>query len=268
LTLKKEIHHDRVMDHACVAPFLSARDPAPVERVEPDGGAPVFLLCEHAGRAVPERLGTLGVSAETLNSHRGWDIGAEAVARGLACRLGATLILQRYSRLVIDANRPPGGTESMPEFVDGVEIVGNRDLTAMGRQARIDAIFTPMDEAIAAAFAARERVAAFSIHSFTPQLGDQIRPWHAGFLSRESQETAERLLASVADAAPGLNLAINQPYQISDETDWFIPVHAEARRLPHALIEMRNDQIGDRAGVERWADLLATAIDSVLGALH
>ena len=85
--------------------LLTPADPQPVELVNADSAVPVLLLCEHAGNAVPEALDGLGVSDEVLNSHRGWDIGAEHMARQLADILGAPLILQRYSRLVIDANR-------------------------------------------------------------------------------------------------------------------------------------------------------------------
>lgn len=252
------------MNIAALPPLLTQNDPEPIELVNADSDAPVLLLCEHAGLAIPEALGDLGVSAEARASHRGWDIGAATVARHLADHLGAPLILQRYSRLVIDANRPPGGVESMPETVDGVAIPANKGLSAGEKEARIAAIFRPMDRAIGYAFEAAERRAAFSIHSYTPRLGGVDRPWHAGFLTRRSIPTAERLMASVARAAPEWLLAVNEPYRIDDETDWFIPVHAEARGLPHCLIEIRNDLIDAPAGAAQWACLLAEAISDVM----
>ena len=76
------------------------------------------------------------------------------------------------------------------------------------------------------------RCLALAIHSFTGQLrGQSPRPWHAGFLARKDLETSTRLQAHIAARATDLVLAINQPYQIDDETDWFIPVHAERRNL-------------------------------------
>ncbi len=242
------------------SPLLTPADPAPVEHVNGGSDAPVLLLCEHAGNKVPARLGNLGVSDEILTSHRGFDIGAESVARALAGLLNAPLILQRYSRLVIDANRPPSSDQSILEISDGEVIPGNQDLMDASRQARLSEIFEPMDSAINSGFASHERRAAFSIHSYTPRLGDENRPWHAGFLSRASLPTAERLMASVARQAPDLNLALNQPYQIEDGTDWFIPRHAEPRALPHCLIEIRNDQIQARDQADRWASMLAEAI--------
>jgi len=44
----------------------------------------LVLCCEHARAAVPRRLGTLGLPAAVLQGHRGFDVGALPVARGLA----------------------------------------------------------------------------------------------------------------------------------------------------------------------------------------
>ena len=243
--------------------LLTPADPAPVEYVNGQSNAPVLLLCEHAGNEVPAALGKLGVSDEILDSHRGYDVGAESVARALADLLHAPLILQRYSRLVIDANRPPSSPQAILEISDGATIPGNQRLAAAHRRARITEIFDPMDKAIQAGFAVHERRAAFSVHSFTPQLGKEERPWHAGFLSRKSLPTCEHLMASLARQAPDLNLALNKPYQIEDATDWFIPRHAEPRALPHCLIEIRNDQIQTQEQGARWASMLAAAIKSL-----
>ena len=249
------------------ASLLSDLDPSPVEFVNQASEAPVLLLCEHAGRAIPKSLGTLGLNEEVLMSHRGWDIGAESLARNLAKRLNAPLILQRYSRLVIDSNRPPGTSESILGTSDGVEIEMNKRLSLHEREAREKAIFAPMDQAISDAFSANQRIAAFSIHSFSPQLGGQSRPWHAGFLTRRSMSTAKALIDSLKKKRPGLNLAINEPYSVDDETDWFIPFHAEARGLQHCLIEVRNDQISDEPGVNLWSDLLGNALSEFLKGL-
>ena len=253
-----------VMIAAAQTTLLSDLDPNPVELVNETSKAPVLFLCEHAGRAIPKMLGTLGLNEKTLMSHRGWDIGAEALARNLANRLNAPLILQRYSRLVIDGNRPPGSPESILEVSDGVEIEVNKKLSLHERIAREKAIFAPMDQAINDAFSASQRIAAFSIHSFSPQLGGQSRPWHAGFLTRRSISTAKALIESLKGQRPSLNLAINKPYTVDDENDWFIPSHAEARGLMHCLIEVRNDQISDELGINLWSDLLGTALSECL----
>lgn len=250
------------MSQLIAASILCADDPSPVEVVAAESTSPVCLLCEHAGRAIPASLGDLGVSQTVLDSHRGWDIGAEDLARALAKRLGAPLVIQRYSRLVIDCNRPPESPLAVPAKSDGVDIPGNQERSIALRKKEI---FDPMNAAIDALLSI-ERQAAFSVHSFTPELNGMARPWHAGFLSRADLKTATALRDQIAQSRPDLTLAINEPYRIDPESDWFIPAHAEPRNLKHSLIEVRNDQLRDDAGVSMWADLLADAITAVVEA--
>lgn len=245
------------------AMLLGPNDPEPVELLNPDSSSPLLLVCEHAGQAIPESLGDLGVTQDVIDSHRGWDIGAEALARALAERLDAPLVMQRFSRLVIDCNRPPDGPHAIPDVSDGVVIPANHGLNDGDCEPRRAAIFRPYDAALNAAFTRHPRRLTLSIHSYTDQLGEQRRPWHAGFLARKDRETRQLLRDHIAAADPSLILAINEPYQIDDETDWFIPVHAERRNLAHCLIEVRNDGLLTPAGIERWSDRLGNAIASL-----
>ncbi len=57
---------------------------------------------------------------------------------------------------------------------------------------------------------------------------------------------------------------MNQPYQIDDESDWFVPQHGETNNIPHSLIEIRNDQIKDAEGQKHWATQLAKATTQLL----
>lgn len=250
--------------HAGQGNLLGAGDPAPVDIRHARAASPFLLLCEHAGKAVPNALNGLGLPAGTIDQHIGWDIGAEDLACAISDRLRCPLIIQRYSRLVIDCNRPPGAEGSVPDVSDGVGVPGNTELSANDHTLRRQAIFDPMNDAITAAFESQPRKAVFSIHSYTPSFQGQNRPWDAGFLTRRDRQTAKRLMETISAAAPALNLALNEPYQIDDASDWFIPRHAEARGIRHTLIEVRNDHLADEAGVACWADLLATAIKSIL----
>jgi predicted N-formylglutamate amidohydrolase len=240
--------------------LLGPKDPKPIEIVRADSASDILLLCEHAGNAIPGALGDLGVSREVIESHRGWDIGAQSVARALAERLGAPLVIQNYSRLVLDCNRPPESDLAIPAISDQVAVLGNAGLSAEARAMRVDEIFRPMDTALEQLFDCHPRRAAFSIHSFTASLNGTDRPWHAGFLSRARAGVAAELKDHIAQARPEMRLAVNEPYQIETEGDWFIPAHAERRNLAHCLIEIRNDQLATQAGIDLWADLLAEAI--------
>lgn len=241
--------------------LLTADDPAPVEVVNPDSDHPVLLVCEHAGRAVPAVLGDLGLPPGEIDRHIGWDIGAEGVARRLAASLGCTCVLQPYSRLVIDCNRPPGAADSVPEVSDGTTVGANLQLTEADRASRVREIFQPFQDAVAACLDRGSHRGAFSIHSFTPVFRGVARPWDIGFLFRKDERTSKRLAGIVRSLRPGLQIGMNEPYRIDDMSDWFVPRHGEARGLPHSLIEIRNDHIDSAGGQDRWARLLSAALD-------
>lgn len=254
------------MDQTILRSLIGPTDPDPVEVVNPGSSSSILLVCEHAGRAIPRALQETAPPQEVIDSHRGWDIGAEGVARRLARALAAPLVLQRYSRLVIDCNRPPGVPSSIPTLSDHEEIRFNLSATDSERRDRVEKIFDPFDRAISTLLEKPDRTAAFSIHSFTPQMDGRARPWHVGFLTRRSGATALSLMASIRRQDPTMSLALNEPYQITEDTDWFIPRHAETRDLHHCLIEIRNDQLRDAAGIDRWARLLATSITEFMEA--
>ena len=250
--------------------LLGPNDPPPVEVLRPDGAGPVVLTCEHAARAIPERLGDLGLPPGEIDRHIGWDIGALGVATRLSAMLDAPLAIQPYSRLVVDCNRPLGGINHMPEISDGTGIPANRGLSDADRAARHDAIHQPFHAAVTTLLDARagNDVTLIAVHSFTPALrtSDAARPWDVGALCRTGAPFVGEFLAGLAEADPALCLALNAPYEIEDDGDYTIPIHAEARGLPHALLEIRQDRIADAAGQARFADLVAAALRRAVAA--
>src|SRR5689334_6976902 len=117
--------------------LLTPRDPQPVQTVNAGGRSPFVLTCEHAGRAVPESLGDLGgVAQADMDRHIAWDVGAEGLSKRLSTLLDAPLVLQRYSRLVVDCNRPFAAPDCFPPESDGTPIPANVGLTQGERQQR------------------------------------------------------------------------------------------------------------------------------------
>src|SRR5439155_19347569 len=94
--------------------LLGEGDIPPVHEVNAQATSPFLLTADHYGRVLPHALGDLGVAESELTRHIAWDIGIAGVAERLAKLLDAHLIAQRYSRLVIDCNRPPGAPSSIP----------------------------------------------------------------------------------------------------------------------------------------------------------
>ncbi len=243
------------------APILLAADePAPVTVCNPNGSSPLLLVADHAGRTVPRALGRLGVADADYERHIAWDIGIAGVGRFLADALDAVLIQQNYSRLVIDCNRPPNASTSIPEISELTPIPGNMALSDTDKAARVCEIFQPYHDRIAAELDHRRQAglpaALIALHSFTPVFKGEARPWHVALLYHRDPSLSRRLIALLKQEA-GLIVGDNEPYHVSDTTDYTIPTHGERRGLPHALIEIRQDLIAHEGGQRAWADRLA-----------
>jgi len=247
--------------------LLQRGEPDPVTVERPEGASPIFLTCEHAGRLIPRALGTLGVDPRELRRHIAWDIGAAAVARGLSERLDATLVLQRYSRLVADCNRAPHAPDFAPALSEDTVIPGNQGLSRERLEARVREVFRPYHERIAAELDARaERDCVLvSVHSFTPVFRGVTRPWHLGVLYEHDARLAGVLLEMLE--ASGLRVGDNEPYRLDGRKDYSVPVHGQRRGIPHVELEIRQDLIDDEAGQREWAERLAELLGRGLARL-
>ncbi|WP_082674258.1 N-formylglutamate amidohydrolase [Thiohalocapsa sp. ML1] len=250
---------------AATAPALLDPDEASAfAMVNPEGRANALLVCDHASNRVPRRLAGLGLTGDLLQRHIAWDPGAAAVARGLAVRLDAPLILGGYSRLAIDLNRPLASPELIPEQSDGVSIPGNLGLTAAERSARIAGLFLPYHRAIARWLDAHPDpgLRLISLHSFTPTLAGLSRPWPVGLAYGRDARLAGLLRQALARHGD-LLIGDNQPYAIEDEYDFTLPTHGERRGIAHVMIEIRQDGIAAPAQVAAWVERLAQAYEGV-----
>jgi predicted N-formylglutamate amidohydrolase len=249
--------------------LLQAVDPNPVGQERLQGHSRFLLIADHAGNAIPQRLGDLGISAADLNRHIGIDIGIHAVSRQLSALLDAPYVYQRYSRLVIDCNRQPGNSTSIAPVSDSTRIPANHGLSQADMSARQTEIFWPYQSAIGAQIDAMrqssEPPVVIAMHSFTPHHGDYPapRPWQIGVLFNRDERLA-RSLISLLEREGDLTVGINQPYAVEDDVDYAVPVHCEKGGLLHVELEIRQDLIGETAGQIQWAERLARLLPLAL----
>jgi predicted N-formylglutamate amidohydrolase len=246
----------------------SATKPAPhVEQVNGIGRAPVLILCDHAGNEVPPELGDLGIGADMLGRHIGWDIGAADLARRLAARLDAPAVLNHCSRLVIDPNRRPFTPTSVPSISDGCVIPANQHLSDEEIRRRILAYFLPYHRAVARAIGGFRRSgrvpAVLAVHSFTPRMHGEDRPWQVGVLWRSDRRLSAPILTALR-ARSDLVVGDNQPYSGLDEFGFTVEFHAQRARLPHVMFELKQDEIDTPDKAAAWADLLAEVLEAPL----
>ena len=235
----------------------------PVILVNADGASPVVLACEHAGHRIPKSLSRLGLAQSDLTRHIAWDIGAEAVARGLSERLGAPLVLHRYSRLVYDCNRPPDALDAIPAVSELTPIPGNRRLTPNAKLSRIEAIYRPFHSALAALLDRRAVRSISSIlvtvHSFTPVYKGMKRSLDLGILHDHDRRFADILLRLLT-RGKDIIVKRNEPYGPEDGVCHTLNLHGGVRGLLHAMIEIRNDLVAHSAGAKEWSDRLANVL--------
>jgi predicted N-formylglutamate amidohydrolase len=138
-----------------------------------------LITCEHGGNRIPPRYRTLFAGFEALlESHRGYDPGALALARQMAKTFAAPLFVSTTSRLLIDLNRSIGHPKLYSEATRGAPAAVRREI--------LDRHYLPYREGveahIAAAIARGSRVIHLACHSFTPVLDGAVRNADIGLL--------------------------------------------------------------------------------------
>jgi predicted N-formylglutamate amidohydrolase len=244
--------------------LLSEDDP-PVFRIErPHATSPFVITCDHGGRAIPRRLASLGLGDEELATHVASDLGVAELGRCLSARLDAFVIIHNYSRLVIDPNRPPGTVDSIVTQSEHTHVRANDELTGDEIRRRQEELFHPyhrriqdeLDSRCAAGIAS----VLVALHSFTPVFFHQARRWHAGALYGRDARLGRLVLAGLRrDHA--LVVGDNEPYSVSDETDYTVVVHGERRGIPHVELEVRQDLLATERDVAGWAERLGKILE-------
>ncbi len=242
---------------------LLSEDDAPAALVvNPGGRAAICFVCEHASAAIPASLGDLGLSPADRFSHAVWDIGAEALARALASRFDAPLVLGGVSRLVHDCNRPPDRTDAIPVRTEAIDIPGNRDISAAERAARVHEVYDAFHATLSARLDAFGESPAFvTIHSFTPSWHGVPRATEIGLL-HDADPVLVR--AMVGAAPPDFRIEVNMPYSSADGVTHLLARHAVPKGLKNVMIEVRNDLLAAENQVRTAADALERMLISGL----
>lgn len=243
-------------------PFPAApmHDFSPFELLSGRHDRGLVLLADHAMNRLPERYGRLGLPEDAFARHIAYDIGIEALTRRLSARLEVPAVLSCFSRLLIDPNRGEDDPTLIMKISDGAIIPGNHPISADEWNHRIETFHRPYHQAVSRTIAAVAEASGkaplvLSLHSFTPAWKGIARPWHAAVLWDSDHRAVEPLLRHLR--APGdITVGDNEPYDGALNGDTLYS-HCMMTGTPHALLEVRQDLIGDEAGVAAWADRLA-----------
>lgn len=174
----------------------------------------IVVSCEHGGNHIPAQYRALfGNKKSILNSHRAWDAGALILARELSCKLNAPLIASETSRLLVDLNRSLHHHHLFSEFTRHCEKETKKNI--------LREFYFPyrnkVEMEIGEMLKSGKPVIHFSIHSFTPELNDEIRNADIGLLydpvRKNETGLCKQLQALIRKTGRGIIVRRNYPYR-------------------------------------------------------
>lgn len=225
-----------------------------------------LVTCEHGGNRIPTPYRALfRGSRALLDSHRGHDPGALAMAKALARAFAAPLVASTVSRLLVDLNR----SIRHPRLYSAA----TRGAPASVRAAILERHYLPyrreVESRVTRSVARGRRVIHISSHSFTPMLDGKVRRADVGLLYHPGRpgevELCARWKESLANFAPSVRVRRNYPYAGKEDG----LATALRRRFPgeaYVGIELEVNQAIVFAAGRRWAALRAALVDSLRAA--
>lgn len=248
------------------SPLLGKDEPPPFSVMNADGKTPCILVCDHASNLVPQKLQRLGMSDDDLQQHYAVDIGVKKITEVMSEALDAPAIFGNYSRLVVDLNRKVDHPTAFVMTGEGKPVPGNIVMDDTDRAQRIEELYNPFHDKLSSMiddYLAQGVVpAVIAIHSFTPVFYNQRRPWEIGVLWVQD----DRIPRATIDhfAAQGYCVGDNEPYDARYLRGTTVNRHADARFLPNALVEVRNDLISTDNDAIDWANRLVECYNPIL----
>ncbi|WP_262693967.1 N-formylglutamate amidohydrolase [Kordiimonas aquimaris] len=234
--------------------------------INPDAREGIILLCDHATNHVPHGYDNLGLTPDVLEEHIAYDIGAEDVTRKICEMMGVAAVLGPVSRLLIDCNREPGRSSMIPTASDGITIPANNDLTEKAIKARMDAYYYPFhtmcETLIAEHMDAGLTPLLVAVHSFTPAMAGEDRPWHVGFLWNQDPRLAQAMIG-LLERETDLVIGDNLPYSGKD-LYYTMQRHGADHGLPQTTLEIRQDLVDTEEKTTQWAALIADVLDECM----
>lgn len=227
--------------------------------------AALLLTCEHGGKDVPKAYASLFRGDQpVLNTHRGSDLGALVVAKGLAKVLKVPLYFATTTRLLVDLNRSLHGS--------GVWSPWSRDLSLEEKSRIVLQHYAPyrlaVEQRLLSWAKSGKKILHLSVHSFTPELNGSVRNAEVGILYDPKRAFEAATARGLVDAlkAQNASLRVRKNYPYVGYSDGFT-THLR-RLLPAKLyagieIETKQDEILRAAGQRRFVEIYANAIAAI-----
>ena len=217
----------------------------------------ILIIADHASNYIPKKNNKLGLPNSFLNQHIAFDIGVKELSLDLSNQLKCRIIQGKYSRLLIDLNRDLNDPTVIPEIVDSKIIPGNIGLSKSEVRLRIKKIYNKYHYKINRIIKNKKVKVILSIHSFNPIFKNKKRLLEFGILSNEDKNLSSIIIDQLR--LQKLNVGDNKPYKGNLIGDSMYR-HGFRNKLPHVLIEVRNDLLSNPTKIKRVSRLLHKTI--------
>ena len=220
-------------------------------------GNQILIIADHASNYLPKENNKLGITNAFLNQHIAFDIGVKELSLDLSYRLNCNVVQGKYSRLLIDLNRDLDDPTVIPEIVDRKIIPGNIGLSKSELRLRVKKIYNKYHHEIDQTIKNKKVKVILSLHSFNPIFKNKRRFLEFGILSNEDKNLSSIIIDQLK--LQKLNVGDNKPYRGNLIGDSMYR-HGLKNKLPHALIEVRNDLLSNPTKIKRVSRLLHKTI--------
>lgn len=211
-----------------------------VEVLSGRADAHVFVTCEHASQRMPVGFRWPDRDRRLIDTHWAYDLGAREMTRSLADGLSATAVLSRYSRLLVDPNRPLDAPTLFRTHAEGSPVeLNTTELTDDERHRRIEHLWRPYHDTIDRELARSAASVLLAIHTFTPIYEGTRREVEVGVLFDREEALAEEVATGLTKL--GLKVALNEPYSGKHGLMYAGELHAQAHGRRAVELEVRQD---------------------------
>ncbi len=225
-----------------------------------DDQSPFFFICDHASNFIPKKFKNLGLSSKETVKHIAWDIGSKKLTLCLAKQLKSFCFLSNFSRLIIDPNRRLDERDLITSCSGGIIIPGNSDLKKSQILERLNfynLYHDNLSKIIKSKVQKHTKLKLISIHTFNKVILKKNRPNQIGLLWNKNKNLLIPLQRYLQNKK--INVGNNYPYS-GFHYNFTLDKHSLSNKLDNISIEIRNDLIDNKKGIDKWSKILKLAI--------
>lgn len=224
----------------------------------------LIITCEHAGNEVPDEYSHLfQESPETLDTHRGIDIGALELTNTIAEKMEQEAYLHTVTRLLVDLNRSVQSPTLFSEFTREASLDTREEIFKQYYQPHRKKVQEEIEDIISHG----DQAIHIGVHTFTPVWKNRERKVDVGFLFDPSNKQEQNFCwlwrHELKQRSSKLRLKMNEPYRgTMDGFTTYLRRQYNAKKYLGMEIEV-NQRFAKEYRKEEWHQLQLMLAESL-----